>query len=172
MMQTHINFISAQPYAESENEAVARDAAIKKFDMAYIQGRLHTLWTRLFHRPHRLLTLKEMEASVAVGNRHFEGIKAVPIDQIRGSENRSHDFDDQFNPLQRHDRERWVSVAAAMQQERGLPPVELIKVGETFFVRDGHHRISVARALGQKDVDASVTAWRVFCECRKKCSDR
>ncbi len=82
---------------------------------------------------------------------------AVPISQIRGSEGKSGEFDAQFRPLKRYSRDRWVSVAVAYLQGKTLPPVELIKVGRQYFVRDGHHRISVARAYGQYDVDAVVT---------------
>jgi hypothetical protein len=56
---------------------------------------------------------------------------------------------------------RWLSVAAARDQGKGLPPVVLVQVGDVYFVRDGHHRIAVARALGQLDIEAQVTVWHV-----------
>ncbi|MFN2186580.1 MAG: hypothetical protein ACK2UU_21575, partial [Anaerolineae bacterium] len=58
-------------------------------------------------------------------------------------------------------RGRWLSIARARQQGKDLPPVVLIRVGDVYFVRDGHHRISVAQALGQLDVEARVTVWQV-----------
>jgi hypothetical protein len=86
---------------------------------------------------------------------------AVPISQIQGSEGKSEEFDAEFRPLKPFSRDRWVSVAVAFLQGKSLPPVELIKVGQQYFVRDGHHRISVARAYGQYDVDAVVTVWNM-----------
>jgi hypothetical protein len=85
----------------------------------------------------------------------------VLIGQIRGSQDRSHDFDHDFNPLQDHNKGRWLGIAAARQRGKALPPVELVQVGDVYFVRDGHHRISVARALGQRDIKAKVMVWRV-----------
>jgi hypothetical protein len=85
----------------------------------------------------------------------------VPIEQIRGSEGRSNDFDRDFHPLQEHCMSRWLRVAKARDQDKVLPPVVLVQVGDVYFVRDGHHRISVASALGQLDIEAEVTVWQV-----------
>src|SRR6266540_5030436 len=79
----------------------------------------------------------------------------------RCREGRCDDFDVGFHPLKEHTEERWVSVARAQLRGLGLPPVELIQLGAVYFVRDGHHRISVAAALGQQEIDAVVTVWRV-----------
>jgi hypothetical protein len=88
-------------------------------------------------------------------------MRTVPIEQIQGSESRSHEFDRNFNPLRGYNKDRWLSIAMARQRDKALPPVELIQVGEVYFVRDGHHRISVARALGQQDIEAEVVVWQV-----------
>jgi len=85
----------------------------------------------------------------------------VPIEQIWGSEGRSADFDALFYPRQGHSQGRWVSIAAARMMGLVLAPVELIQVGAGYFVRDGHHRISVARALGEQYIEAEVTVWQV-----------
>src|SRR6266508_3609036 len=79
----------------------------------------------------------------------------------RCREGRCDDFDVGFHPLKEHTEERWVSVARAQLRGLGLPPVELIQMGDAYFVRDGHHRISVAAALGQQEIDAVVTVWQV-----------
>jgi hypothetical protein len=92
---------------------------------------------------------------------HHVGIREVPIDRIRGSEGRVEGFDSEMWPTDGQSRARWVSIAVARQRGVQLPPVELIQVGDIYFVRDGHHRISVARALGQAYIDAEVTAWEV-----------
>jgi hypothetical protein len=109
----------------------------------------------------RLLRLAEIAAGSAVRASHYAGIREVPLDLIRGSEGRVGGFDAEMWPTDGQGRDRWVSVAAARQGGVQLPPVELIQVGNAYFVRDGHHRISVARALGQAYIDARVTVWEV-----------
>jgi hypothetical protein len=86
--------------------------------------------------------------------------RSVPLSDIRGSVNRCHDFDRAFRPLHPHIRERWITVAIATQEERPLPAVELVQVDSTYFVIDGHHRISVARMKGVVAVDAHVIEWQ------------
>jgi hypothetical protein len=88
--------------------------------------------------------------------RHL-GLQAVPIDKIVGSEGRFREFDRAFLPRQLQTRDRWVNIAKAYYEQVTLPPVELLKIGDGYFVRDGNHRISVARSRGQDFVDADVT---------------
>jgi hypothetical protein len=108
-----------------------------------------------------MLSLTEVEATCTVNSRRYAGIRTVPIEQIRGSEGRSTDFDRYFHPLQDHTRGRWLSIARAREQGKALPLIDLVQVGDIYFVLDGHHRISVARALGQQDIEAKVMAWQV-----------
>jgi hypothetical protein len=124
-------------------------------------GRLGQIWAKLRGQQNQLLDLATVAATCAIGDRRAAGTHIVPIQQIRGSEGRCEDFDAAFHPLTAHTEDRWLSVAKANLRGRGLPPVELIQIGEAYFVRDGHHRISVAAALGQKEVDAVVTVWNV-----------
>lgn len=97
----------------------------------------------------------------AVRNQRDLGTKTVAIDRILASENRSGDFDRSFRPLATHTRIRWINIAAARLNGTSLPAVNLIKIGDAIMVRDGHHRISVAKALGANFVDAHVTAWKL-----------
>jgi hypothetical protein len=106
--------------------------------------------------------LTTIEAARNLHTRHYLGVQTVCIEQICGSEGRSGDFDSLFYPSQGHSQQRWVSIAAARIRGLVLPPVELIQVGDGYFVRDGHHRISVARALGEEVVEAQVTAWQTL----------
>ena len=76
---------------------------------------------------------------------------------------RSGDFDNRFHPLDDRIRDRWVSIAMARKQNIPLAAVELIQVGDRYFIKDGHHRISVARALGETAVDAEIVIWEVAC---------
>ncbi len=119
------------------------------------------LWSALTRRPRHLLALAEIEDICTVKSCRYVGLRTVPIRRIRGSQGRSQDFDRDFNPLKEHTKMRWIGIAAARQAGKSLPPVELIQVGDVYFVLDGHHRISVAQALGQKDIEAEVTVWQV-----------
>jgi hypothetical protein len=122
-------------------------------------GRLRYLWGWLTGRSQGLCDLREL--SSAVGDQHYLGLRTVPLASIIGSEGRCRDFDAGFNPRQSATLERWLGVYSAIYQGIGLPPVSLIEIRGKHFVRDGHHRISVARTLGKVDVDAEVTAWDV-----------
>jgi hypothetical protein len=133
--------------------------AVSLYNQAFRKGQLSRLWGRLTGRCRRLLTLVEIEKALRVRSRHYAGVEAVLICQIRGTEGRSEDFDAGFNPLNERSKSRWLSIATARNQGTPMPPVELIQVGETYFVRDGHHRISVALAFGEEAIDAEVTVW-------------
>jgi hypothetical protein len=139
----------------------SRNYASALFASARRAGRARQLWARLRGQSRRLLNLHTVAATSTVGDRRAAGIQTVPIRQIRGSEGRCDDFDSEFHPLTEHAEERWVSVTRAYMRGLNLPPVELIRVGEVYFVRDGHHRISAAAALGQQEIDAVVTVWQV-----------
>ncbi|HZQ28560.1 MAG TPA: hypothetical protein VFA94_12745 [Acidimicrobiales bacterium] len=84
------------------------------------------------------------------------GIATIPLDSIVGSVDRTRDFDQAFRPASSRARMRWEAVAEAMRRGQPLPPISVYRVGDAHFVRDGHHRVSVARALGHKDIDAHV----------------
>ena len=124
------------------------------------RARRGQIWSKLSGRSRRLLSLAEVDAT-RVHDRHDAGLRTVPIERIRGTEGRSNDFDRAFLPLRESSRERWMSIARARDQDKALPPVELIQVGDLYFCRDGHHRISVARAVGQRYIEADVTVWQV-----------
>jgi hypothetical protein len=106
----------------------------------------------------QLIELNAVVAQSTVLNSRFAGVQKVSISQIRGtgSKGRSQDFDADFNLLNTRNEARWLSVAAAWQQGK-LAPVSLVQVGNTYFVQDGHHRLSVVRAAGQDEIEAEVT---------------
>jgi len=135
------------------------DAARQKFDTVHTMSVLCRLWSLITFRSVNILELKCAELAGRINNRRYEGLRTVRIADIRGSENRSRDFDIHFHPIHRRSKERWMGIATAVLQDKGLPPVELIKLNDTYFVRDGHHRISVAKAFGQEEIEAIVTSW-------------
>ncbi|MDX1995472.1 MAG: hypothetical protein SF029_24020 [bacterium] len=137
-------------------DALERVQATHEFSRVLSRGRRKGMQARLRGRSRQLLNLNE----IAQGNlreQRYGGTQTVPLEQIRGSEGRVREFDIEFNPVEEHIEQRWVGIAAAHMKGLRLPPVELLQVGDTYFVRDGHHRISVARAYGQCEIDAVVT---------------
>jgi hypothetical protein len=111
---------------------------------------------RLTRRHRGLLDLVTLLEHSTVCNCAYAGIKPVAINCILGTENRYADFDCDFLPLADHTIHRWLRIAQARKDGIVLPPVELIQAGEVYYIRDGHHRISVARALGEQVIDAEV----------------
>jgi hypothetical protein len=111
-------------------------------------------WTR---KSNDLLSFDKMSQCLSPKGQHYLGLQVVPVDNIVGSEGRYRDFDRAFFPRQKRVRDRWVSIAKAHYEQAPLPPVELFKIGKAYFVRDGNHRVSVARTHGQDFIDANVT---------------
>ena len=144
-----------------EHDIWTVQAARRLYEQACHQGRLNRLWQWVTRRSSRLLELGMINAAYQVQTRHYLGVQMVLIDQISGSEGRSRDFDSLFYPRQKHSQERWLGIAAARMMNLALPPIVLIQIGDNYFVRDGHHRLSVARALEEKYIEAEVTVWQL-----------
>lgn len=110
-----------------------------------------------------MLDLTAVQDTCPLLDYRYVGKQLVAISQIRGSasKGRSHDFDANFRPLNPHNEARWQSVYGARQRGLKLSPVMLIQVGRVYFVEDGHHRISVAKARGEQAIEAKVSIWRV-----------
>ena len=104
-----------------------------------------------------VLPYEEVIEALGFVSENSLGLKVVPLDQIVGSVGRLRDFDRRFRPTSGRSRGRWEQIAAAARRGESFPAVDLVKVGQLYFVRDGHHRVSVARALGRTDIDAYVT---------------
>jgi hypothetical protein len=158
----------AEIYAQTNDQLLSsrvldrvRQVPLQLFRRAREQARRGQRWSRLTGQARYLLDLANVEANCAVLARCDAGVQTVAIDQICGSEGRCRYFDRNFQPLHDEARERWLNIARVRQQGKNLPPVVLVQVGDIYFVRDGHHRISVAQALGQLDVEARVTVWQV-----------
>lgn len=126
------------------------------FSRARLSALLRRILNRLLGKGNDLLVLDAVVDSGTIKNQHALGLRIVPVEQIVGSTARTGDFDRSFNPRNDVNRERWKSVAKASHRGVSLPPVELTKVGEQYFVVDGHHRVSVARQRGQTYIDAHV----------------
>src|SRR5919205_3590964 len=96
-----------------------------------------------------MYSLEDIRTRLNVRGQRYLGLQAVPLDKIVGSEGRYGDFDRRFLPRSEQLQARWSSIDQAMSAAVELPPVDLYKIGDIYFVRDGNHRVSVAR---QKDM--------------------
>lgn len=104
-----------------------------------------------------ILPFDEVVAELGRVSERELGLRSVEVESIAGTVDRRTGFDRSFRPTSSQVRGRWERIAAMMRRGEPLPPVSLYRVGEVHFVRDGHHRVSVARALGRRDIDAYVT---------------
>ena len=104
----------------------------------------------------RLLSFNDVKDILKPKNEVYRGNQVVPIKQIAGSEGRYHDFNKYFLPKKEHLRHRWQRVDAAHIKDIILPPIQLYEIGGVYFVRDGNHRVSVAKTQGVEFIDAEV----------------
>jgi hypothetical protein len=118
---------------------------------------LTELLDALRRQPSNMLSLDDVRARLNVRGQRWLGHQVVSVDHIIGSEGRYGDFDRQFLPRSDKLKERWSRIDSAMIDSVQLPPVDLYKIGDAYFVRDGNHRVSVARQQGQVYIDAAVT---------------
>lgn len=147
---------SRNVYAHQYNTALSR------FKSSFIKGQVSRLKNRIMHLPQWLYELNSLKPDLSLRSSFYAGVQVVPIHSIIGSEGKATDFDMGFHPIKEASRERWVSLAMAYLGCLPLPPVELIQIGDAYFVRDGHHRISVSRAFGQTSIDAEVITWQAM----------
>jgi len=126
------------------------------FQRARFKAFMNRVWGTLSGQPSTLLSYDEIKEKLHIGGPIYRGVKTIRVDQIAGSLNRYHEFDRVFLPASDKLAERWQRVNRAFYEEISLPPVVLYKVGQVYFVVDGHHRVSVAREQGQLYIEAEV----------------
>jgi hypothetical protein len=134
-----------------------------KFFTLQTDARRDTLWARLTGKNTRLAIFPE-EAPEKNPGRKFIGTEVVPIEQIVGTIHRQNDFDHKFRPLTKRLRDRWVNVYLTLERD-GWSPILVHKVGEEYYVEDGHYRVSIAQALGVVLIPAKV--WEYPAEGKK-----
>ncbi len=121
---------------------------------------LARLTARLRREPSDVNVILPFEEVVAALGRRGEkslGQQVIPLDSIVGTVDRGREFDRSFRPTSGRTRTRWERVNAAQRRGQSMPPIDVYRIGELHFVKDGHHRVSVARAMGHKDINAYVT---------------
>lgn len=109
-------------------------------------------------------TMSFDEVVEALGRRaeHYVGTKVIALDAIVGSVDKVRDFDRRFRPTSAVSRQRWERLARASRVGEVIPPIDVYQIGDYYFVRDGHHRVSVARSLGVTLIEARITAIDTF----------
>jgi len=129
-------------------------------DVDFSQAMQKAFWEELkgfiLRRSTRLLPFDEVKDKLEIWFVRDLGIQTVFINSIVGSEGRYRNFTKYFLPLKEDLRERWKKVVQAHYSRLNLPPVELYKVHDVYFVKDGHHRVSVARIKGVRNIEARV----------------
>jgi hypothetical protein len=139
------------------DQSSARMQAQSDFNKA----RTKEFFSRVLHiltpQKNQLLNFNEIRSLLRPQGEIYRGMQEVELENIIGSEGRYRDFNAAFLPRTDHTRTRWESVDKAHIQDVILPPIKLYKVGAYYFVRDGNHRVSVARMQGVQAIDAEVT---------------
>jgi hypothetical protein len=106
----------------------------------------------------KLLSFNDVKDILKPKNQVYKGNQTVPLNLIVGSEGRYRDFNKYFLPRSDHLRSRWMRVDEALLKDITLPPISLYEIGGVYFVRDGNHRVSVARAQNVEFIDAEITS--------------
>lgn len=130
--------------------------AKEDFNRALRKGFWRKINAWLRGQNNELLPYDEVRQRFPLKGQRYIGLRTVPIENIVGSVGRYRDFDRAFTPKHARTAQRWISIDQARYEDVRLPPVELYKIGEVYFVKDGNHRVSVAREKNQHFIDAYV----------------
>ena len=152
-----------------ENQVYAEKRALYLYEQACKKNFLRQFVSMLKQEQNDLMDLQAVLGDTMLLQQHENVNETVALSQIQGSANngRTHDFDSQFRPKNQHTKSRWVGLATARSLGKRIPPVQLTTVvgvpgfENIYFVEDGHHRISLANAMGEDHIIANVTVVRV-----------
>ncbi|SEI85821.1 protein of unknown function [Deinococcus reticulitermitis] len=132
-----------------------RNQARHEVERARLMSDVRDFLAVLRRQPNELLPFDWVKHLAPEGE-HQLGLQTIAVDQIIGSVDRYREFDRHYLPKEKHLDERWIGVRSAQLAGKELPPIQVYKVGDLYFVKDGNHRVSVARRQGQKYIDAHV----------------
>src|SRR5215203_4016472 len=134
----------------------------KDFHRAHLKASLHRWKDRLRRdlAEEHLLSFDEAKGALAQWNQVYRGMRVVEVEKITGSVGRYKDLDEYFLPNKKSMSQRWSRVDCAYHKGVELPAVSLYKIGEAYFVRDGNHRVSVAKYHKATAIDAKVVEIR------------
>ncbi|MGA2141772.1 MAG: transcriptional regulator [Brevinematales bacterium] len=126
------------------------------FDRARNKAFFREILNKIFRKRNALFRFDEVKSMLSPEGMSYMGLQTIPINKIMGSEGRYSDFDINFLPLKDNNRGRWQNIELANLKDLHLPPILVYKIGDFYFVRDGNHRVSVAKEFGQEFIDADV----------------
>ena len=104
-----------------------------------------------------ILPFDDVVAALGLRGEHYLGLQTIKLDSVVGTVDSRRDFDRHFRPTSSRVRERWERLALAQKRGESIPPIDVYRIGDLHFVKDGHHRVSIAIASGQDTIDAYVT---------------
>jgi uncharacterized ParB-like nuclease family protein len=141
---------------------VERLQAREDFDAARFKAFRRAITSMLRRRGRRLISLDRVLEAARLDSKAYAGVREIPLDRVVGSAqaSKSNDFDAAFLPLSRRMRSRWAGVYETMVEGGELPAIEVYKLAGSYYVVDGHHRVSVSRSLGRDTIKARVTEIR------------
>ncbi|QEK03411.1 transcriptional regulator [Treponema phagedenis] len=138
------------------NFEIVRQTASEDFNKARNKALLNEIQNFMNPDKRRLISFNDLKKILKPKNEVYVGMKTVPIKKIVGSEGRYHDFDNHFLPRSNMLRRRWERADQAHLSDIILPPIQLYELAGLYFVRDGNHRVSVAKAQGIEFIDAEI----------------
>jgi hypothetical protein len=141
---------------EDRKNGVYSGLAVHDFQRAYQRSFFRAILNKIAGKETDLLSFNMIKHALDIKGETDKGMQEVEIEKIIGSLNRYEDFDDSFLPKQTYTRDRWQQIDRALMRGENLPPIDLYKIGDFYFVIDGNHRVSVAKEKGQKFIDAHV----------------
>jgi uncharacterized ParB-like nuclease family protein len=139
-----------------------RIRALEDFDAARFRAFRRSIGSILTRRARRLQSIEPVLEAAGLEGRAYGGVQEIPLDKVVGSAapSKTGDFDPIFLPINRRNRDRWTRIYQEMVEGAELPPIDVYKVGDFYYVIDGHHRVSVARNLGRATINARVVEVR------------
>ena len=141
-----IGYVSVEEQVDKDFHRARRKASLRRWR--------DLLWRDSAHE--RLLSFDEAKGAQVQWSQAYRGMRTVEVEKITGSVGRYRDFDGSFLPRKESMGDRWGRIDRAYHRGVELPAVSLYKIGDAYFVRDGNHRVSVARYHGVVEIDAEV----------------
>ncbi len=130
--------------------------ALDDFNKAKRRAHFNTFFNTLQWKNSDLLSLYEVTKIIKPRKETYLGMQTIPVNKIIGSEGRYRDFSSAFFPKKEMLKNRWTSIDMARMDDVILPPISVYSLGGNYFVRDGNHRVSVAKSMGVEFIDAEV----------------
>ncbi len=129
--------------------------AKKHFEKARRQATREQLSAWLKGNEDTLLPFETIRSQLRSEDALYEGLQQIPLGKIVGSVGRYKDFTRHFLPLSNSMADRWINVEA-LAVRRGWPPIELYRISDVYFVKDGNHRVAIANQMGNDTIEAHV----------------